>query len=275
MSSGKSIILMLDIGSTIEEINDQTAKYFIDIINYLINYYESDNAIIFISTHDSASNRIKHYLDILNKHITPNIKIGINFYLDGTYDYNNNHTHFIEPNYNYNKTDIFEKNYLYNQEYNITWFGIIDDHIEYDYIRKFKDTTPMTIFRPSQRSPLNLEEDNIMCYSTYTRNFNGVIELLERKLEDTKSKNCHKLFEEQQNTLLKLNNITILEIIKNKQYNLLLRYIKETNIDPKHLSLIISILSQLQENISQTKEIINYIESNNNIPKPLTKKLLI
>lgn len=268
MTNSKKIILMLDIGGTLEEINNHSTEQLIKQINYLKNYYEANSAIIFLSTHDNQPNIIKTYLDIIAPQLPPTIKIGKNFYLDGTYNYNNNQTTYIKKNYNYNKLIPLEENYLTNES-DIAWLGIIDDYLEANCLTKYQNTFPINIFRPSQKSPRNLEEDNTICYSTYTSNINGVIELLTRKITTTQNKHWTTLFEEQKNTLPQLTIIDIVEIIIKKQYNLLTRYLTETKLDPTYYNIINSTLRKQLEDIpltteetKQVKELLEYINLN-------------
>lgn len=278
-----SIILMLDMEGTLNNINDEKAKKFMDIIQMLRIKNNANQAILCLSTHSKDTKEMCSYLNILNKNLKPNIKIGKCFYLQGIYDYDRDIKQYINEHYNHYKTQVFEQHYLQNNNAlhknttlsnpsdHVSWFAIIDDQADPDYINKFIDSKLMTIFRPSQYDPNCKKSDNCMCYSTTTKGFDGVLEMLTQHQTDIQYKSSLKRLEEQKNYLFPLTYSLLTKMCEKQQYDLILRYLQETKLQPAEYKLLemhmrIEITKKLSiTELQKVKQIVNNIPTSRTI----------
>lgn len=243
MNSNKFIVLMLDIQGTLNGMNDELADIFIHLVDIIRVSYNAKDAILFISTHDEDANNIERYLNILNRHLLNNIKIGRSFYLDGHYDYDTKQIKYCSSGYNNCKTKLLEDCYIFPDIRKLAWIGIADDYIDIDFAKKYQKEKPISLFRPSKRGTNVLEEDNIMCYSTHTLGFLGVIETMSKMTENLQILGSKGMYEKQKNSLFRLDGTTRFFLLVNQDYPMLLRYMQECNLDSDDYFNIADMLS--------------------------------
>lgn len=255
------IILMLDIDGVLNNLDEKKVQLFFQIINQLRIKFEADEAVIFLSSHVYDADALKPYLDFFNQHLISNITIGKSFYLFGKYDYYSNSNEYFGITYNLNKTAIFEKEYLNDTSINIKWFAIIDDYINTNYYKQFKNNKLMTTLRPSQNS-CDEKDENIMCHSTITKGFDGVLELLNIYYNEIKNKSIKQIFEEQISFLPYLSSYEISKLLYEKNYNLLIQYLQEDKIDKQYYSLIDNSINLLlkENNLPNEIQKLQYIK---------------
>ena len=278
-----SIILMLDIEGTLNNINDEKAKKFITIIQSLKIKNNAKNAILCLSTHSSDTKDLKTYLDIIHKQLPQNnsITIGKNFYLQGTYDYQKDIKQYMEARYNHYKTQVFEQYYLkesnpntQNQISNVSWFAIIDDSIDPEYVKKFQHTRLMNIFRPSQYDFNCKSNNNCMCYNTNTKGFDGVLEMLTEYKRDIQNKSMLERLEEQKKHKFPLTLTDLLDLCRQKKYKEVIEHLKITTLTSFeiksiqfHIKLNIENPNLSQEQVKQLKEIVEILKRQEPEPK--------
>jgi len=221
----KSILIMLDISGTLDGMTGDNAQYFINLLESIKNTFRVDKIRIFFSSHEMSPSGIRRYYNILKDYLKSDIEVETSYYLNG--EYGCIHDEFKEYYFGYNtkKVDKLEQ----KLDDSISWFGIFDDSIDPEYVKKYKEIRPMAVFRPSSSS--ECEDDNIMCYSTKTNGLNGAIEVLEKYILMLKELGNNDLLDIQKQMLFRLDGTTRFILLRKGQYDLLMRYLKETNCD--------------------------------------------
>lgn len=191
----KIISIMLDLQGTCDYINDQLVNKFIKQLEIIKEKFNTDYAVICISTHNNSYEEIKDILDIFSRNIINNIKIGVSFYYGGMYNYCSNTDTKKESNFNSNKLETFLEYYINNIEYDNKWFAIVDDMQPEFIYKKFKDSFPMLLCRPSQFS--HNFQNNFMCKSTMTKGFNGVVECFDDYIKNIQDLSANQILERQ------------------------------------------------------------------------------
>ncbi len=175
----KAIAVMLDLDGTSTDIDDEGAMMFIGQLETLRKKFEASDCYISISTHygDIANYKIRPVLNCLFRHLTEHIKIGETFYYEGTYSYEEDHFYPRCPHFNADKIATFTGHYLNRSDFNTVWFALIDDNIDKNAYREYREDKTMLVARPSSEIE-NTPADNIMSISTTTKGFRGVLKLL-------------------------------------------------------------------------------------------------
>lgn len=107
-----TIAVMLDLDGTCDNIDDNKASVFIQQLELLRKKFDADYCTISISTHADNPKKIIGVLDILNRNLTENIKIGTSFYYGGKYIYDTKSDIYVHPSFNYRKIDTFISYYV-------------------------------------------------------------------------------------------------------------------------------------------------------------------
>lgn len=223
----KTIAIMLDLDGTCDSINDEKAKIFIAQLDILRKKFGAKLATISISTHYANSDRMQEVLEILSRNLSNYIKIGINFFYGGIYDYDKNEE--IPQGYSFNRDKVktFDDYYVNSIGPNNQWFAIIDDSISDDTYSKYKNSHPMLVCRPSQKDEDSLSKNNFMSISTTTKGIDGVIEILDLYIESIRYLSPIQIIETQRNMITHLSSWDLIEKIRNRDYIFLERYFKE------------------------------------------------
>lgn len=223
----KTIAIMLDLDGTCDFINDEKAKRFIAQLDILRKKFHAKIATIGISTHYDNSDRMQEVLEILSRNLSSCIKIGINFFYGGIYDYDKKEEIPQEYNFNRDKVKTFCSYYVNSILMNNQWFAIIDDSISDDIYNKYKNNHPMLVCRPSQHDEDSLSKNNFMSLSTTTKGIDGVIEILDLYIESIRYLSLEKIIETQRDMITHLSSWDLTEKIRNRDYAFLERYFKE------------------------------------------------
>lgn len=223
----KTIAVMLDLEGTSDFIDDEKAKKFITQLDALRKKFGAKTATISISTHYNSSDIMQEALEILARNLSNYIKIGLNFFYGGIYDYDKKEEILKEFSFNSDKVKTFESYYVNNREMNNQWFAIIDDSIGEGTYKKYKNNQPMLVCRPSQRSEDSLLKNNFMSIATMKKGIDGVIEILDLYIESIRSLSPLQVMETQRNMITHLSGCDLLEKVRNRDYVFLERYFRE------------------------------------------------
>lgn len=226
----KTIAVMLDLDGTCDYIDDEKADIFVKQLNFIRKKFRANYGTISISTHYNNSDKIKTILDIITKHLTPNIKIGLNFYYGGIYDYKINKNIPKERRFNLDKERTFGQYYLYDPSINNQWFAIIDDGIEDDTYKKYEKSQPMLLCLPSQSENM-ITQNNFMRIATMTVGFDGVIECLDNYINSIKKLSSKQIFENQKNMMRHLSSYELIQKIRMEEYAFIEQYFLEGYAD--------------------------------------------
>lgn len=195
----KTILVMLDVRGTLDGMNDNQARHFIQLLTCIKNTFGGEKIKLFFSSHDMGVSGIRNYYQILKNHLTDEIEVDISYYLNGEYDCLHDGVKEYYFGYNMKKVDKLES----KLDENVLWFGLFDDSVNPDYVKKYKEIRPMAVFRPSSSS--SCEDDNMMCYSTKVKGFDGVIEVLEKYVIMLEKLGNQDLLEVQKTALFRLD----------------------------------------------------------------------
>lgn len=255
-----AIAVMLDIQGTLDNIDDQKANLFIKQLHTLRMKYGTEKIIINLSSNIHSERGLIPFLEILQRNLLPNIILDDATYLFGTYNYESGYKNEIGWGYNLKKIDLFEAKYLDRSEYDIIGLGIIDDRADPSYIEKHKDNRPVFTIRPSQKDKESLKYDNLMCYSTETFGFDGVLECLDTYLKRLKDVPADKVVEEQQKELMHLGALEVRTLCIKKKFDLLYRFIKENKLDEEDYERVARELNYLIKEKNIEKNELNILK---------------
>lgn len=258
-----AVVIMLDLQGTIDNIDYGKAQIFMNLLHKIRIKYNANIAIINLSSHMHSADGLIKYLEILHRNLKPNIILGDATYLYGTYNYETGCTEEKGFGYNLRKTEVFENTYF--DKYKVLCHGIIDDSVSADYVTKFKDTKPVFVIRPSQSKPQDLNRDNMMCYSTLTEGFDGVLEGLSSYLEIIKDIPNYGIVFKQREELVHLSALEVKKLCTSKNFDLVLRYVREGKLDEDDYERVARelgwVLKSNTLDISQLIKIKNIIEA--------------
>lgn len=197
----KTIAVMLDLDGTCDSINDEKAKIFIAQLEILRKKFQAKLATISISTRYDNSDKMQEVLEILSRNLSNYVKLGINFFYGGIYDYDKKEEVSQAYGFNRNKVKTFVSYYVDSIGMNNQWFAIIDDVISDDIYSKYKNSHPMLVCRPSQHDEGSLSKNNFMSVSTTTKGIDGVIEILDLYIESIRYLSPIRIMEIQRNMI--------------------------------------------------------------------------
>ncbi len=222
----RTIAVMLDLDGTCDNIDDEKAQIFIAQIDLLRRRFKAETATISISTHYDNSADMKKVLDILSRNLPSCVKIGLNFYYGGIYDYERKEEIPKEDRFNSDKVETFTNYFVNRIGCNNQWFAIIDDMLV-DTYKKFQDDRPMLAARPSLIDGREIARNNFMSIATMTRGIDGVIEILSTYIENTRNLTRSQIMEKQRSMITHLSSWDLVEKIKKRDYAYLVRYFQE------------------------------------------------
>lgn len=248
----KSIAIMLDIANTCHNITDNKAQIFMLQIEYLRKKFNADVATISLSTHFNDSNEIKYILNILKRNLTENIKIGINFFMGGTYDLENEQEDKYYADFNKDKVDTFDRYYISNPELDTKWFALIDDNLPSNVYKKYQHKYPMMTIRPSRGI---IQNNNLMQFDTEEYAFDGVLNGMRYYIQNIEKLSVNEIFTEQKNFIEPISvDIPLKTKIKEQDYSYIERYFKEGFAIDKDYYEIIRWKNYLYYSNALTKE---------------------
>lgn len=256
----KTIAIMLDLDGTCDFLNDEKAKIFIEQIDILRKKFEAKAATISISTHYDNSDKIEEVLEILSRNLSSCIKIGINFFYGGIYDYEKKEEIPQEYSFNRDKVKTFNSYYVNSIGMNNRWFAIIDDNIPDDTYKKYKNNHPMLLCRPSQRNEESSSKNNFMSIATTTKGIDGVIETLDLYIESIRFLSPTQIMEMQRNMITHLSCWDLTEKIRNRDYAFLERYFKEGFADESDYIDSLNWLMWTNKNQAPSKDELAYLQ---------------
>lgn len=217
-----SIAVMLDLDGTCNLIDDELAEKFIDEVEVLREQF-GGNAYICISTHSSSSRHIKKVFDYLAKYKKEGIILAKSFFYGGTYDYEYDEERYEGFSFNSNKVNTFSQVYLDNKELNIGWFAIIDDSLSEDIFKPYQEFRAMVGLRPGYTGTDRY--NNFMYRTTSTKNFLGVVELMDKYIEDVNDKNIFDIIDIQRKMPRHLSSWEVSELLRNYQFSEIVNYL--------------------------------------------------
>lgn len=298
------IAVMLDLDGTSNNIDDEKAAVFVKQLEFIRKKFKADSCKICISTHYDNPSRMKRVLDVLSRNLLENVKIGINFFYGGTYDYEDDKIeypkeerrksvfysiHFFalddcyiyeEETFNSDKVSTFSKYYLDEYSNNL-WFAIIDDGIEESVYKKYKDTHPMLLSRPS-RSNTDVALNNFMSIASTKPGMEGVIESLNIYIDSIKRLTPEHIFRKQQEMMVHLSSNEVIDKVKERNYIFLERYFKSglADKDDYNDTLIWLYYTNVnnkpdREELKQIKRILDIISAEIKIETKLTSDLIL
>lgn len=247
-------VILLDEHNTCTGIDKESACIFLEQIEKLRKKFNCEEVIISMSTNYYNHNSIKHYLDLLSLQLPSSVKIGTSFFYGGQYDYNLDVIKTMPSDYNDNRWDTFKEYYLMNSEFNVSALAIISASGIFDannfptLYENYKKNYCMFVAKPSQFTP-NVS-DNFMNLSTPTYLFPGVIELINQYLISIEGMEQSDILREQESIIDYLSIYGLLNLIKEKNFSSLLRYLENMCIDDSIASDLLCELLSLYENNS-------------------------
>ncbi len=222
----KAIAVMLDLDGTSTDIDDEGAIMFVRQLDTLRKKFEAETCYISISTHygDIADYKIRPVLNCLSRHLIEHIQIGETFYYDGTYSYEENRFYPRRPHFNADKIATFTEYYLNRDDFDTVWFALIDDNIDENAYRDYRDDKTMLIAKPSAGIE-NTPADNIMSISTTMKGFRGVLKLLSSYIAEIENLTRSDILTRQRNMNDVLSKRKLHEKILMRDYAFLENYI--------------------------------------------------
>ncbi len=249
----KTIAVLLDLDGTCDFIDDEKAKEFLNQLEIIRKKFRADYGTISISTHYGTPERIKPVLDILSRNTTKNIKIGLNFYYGGIYDYEQDSITMMESNFNADKVSTFEDYYIHGIGYNNQWFAVIDDSISKDTYKRYQYSHLMFLCRPSQ-TEYGTNNNCFMSYATETNGFDGVIEGFNIYIDSIKKLSKEQVLETQKNMMTHISSHELINKIRERNYEFIERYFKEGYADEADYRDVIVWIGLTNKNQKPTKK---------------------
>lgn len=225
-----AIAVMLDIQGTCDGIDDNQVDLFMKQLDFLRKKFEADICYISISTHYRESADIRHILDILSPRLIKGIKIGLNFFKGGTYNFEDDDIAWKDYMFNSNKLKTFEERYKDNEILDTKWMAAIDDSFSDDLFGYYKEKYPLLIGRPSQRSYKSYK-DNFMSLGTETNGFMGVLEIFDRYIKSIKDMKPEEIFEHQKNMMYHLSGSELGNLIRERKFSYVGDYLESGYAD--------------------------------------------
>lgn len=229
-NSMKTISVMLDLDGTSDGIDDEKARLFIKQLDFIRMKFNAEKCTISISTHYSDEERIKPVLDILSRNLPKGVEIGLSFFYGGMYNYDTDQTTVLEHNFNRDKVKTFDGFYVHDLIKSNQWFAIIDDGMDDDVYKKYKDIHPMLLCLPSQ-SEKSVQKNNFMRIATVTKGIDGVIEILDSYINSIKKLSSKAIMQKQNDLMIHLSSYELVQKIRNREFSFVERYFKEGMAD--------------------------------------------
>lgn len=235
------IVVMLDLDGTLDGIDEEKAKTFLRQLDYIRKKFQADEGLISISTHYDNVDKIVKVLDIINKRLVPNIKIGMSFYYGGIYDYEKKLSIPRGDRFNQDKVKTFTSYYLDVIGISTKWFALIDDGVDKEIYLRYQNSYPMLLGIPSQNSSDSVQ-NNFMRYVTPTFGFDGVLEIMDQYTDAVRNLSSTQILEKQRDMITHLSSYELVDKIRRRNYTFLERYFKEGYADENDYSDTLSWL---------------------------------
>lgn len=240
----KTIAVMLDLEGTCDFLDEKKAKLFLKQIEFLRKKFNAQYGTICISTHNSDSLKMQSVLELFAKNLPPKIKIGLNFFYGGTYDYKKKEEQRLEKNFNANKIETFEKYYITNCDVHNEWFAIVDDMSCETAYKKYQKNHPCFFPRPS-KTPEDRIYNNFMSISTETFGFDGVLEAFHTYITRVKNLSKEQILEAQRTMITHGSSMELADKIQKRNFSFVERYFCEGHADAYDYNTAIKWLSMI------------------------------
>lgn len=276
----RSIAIMLDLEGTCNKIKDEEAIIFMKQVDTIRKQFGNQKAYICISTHSSSSKEIKRVFDILNKYKSDDIILNTSFAFGGVYEYKYDSVTPMGFRFNANKGQTFTDYYLNDRNLNIGWFAVIDDRLSKDIYKSYQRLIPMVGLKPSGKK--DEYYNNFMYRTTDTDNFSGVIELMQKYIEDIKGMNLDEVLDEQEKMKRHLSSWELNELIRNCQFRSIIEYLNSGMADEFDFkNTYVTLMLFYQKGLGRQyddyiTELLKILEENRALERTIddTKKLL-
>lgn len=276
----RSIAIMLDLEGTCDKIKDEEAKIFLKQVDTIRRQFGEEKAYICISTQSSSSKEIKRVFDILNNYKNDDVILDTSFILGGVYDYRYDSVTPMGFCFNANKIQTFKDYYLNDRNLNIGWVAIIDDSLSVDVYKYYQRLIPMVGLKP--RGKKDDYYNNFMYRTTDTDNFLGVIELMQKYINDIKGMTLFDILDEQEEMKRHLSSWELHELIRNCQFRSIIEYLNSGMTDESDFKdIYATLMLYYQKGLGKqyddyVTELLKILEENNAIDRTIedTKKLL-
>ena len=249
----KTIAVLLDLEGTSDFIDDQKAQIFIQQLDVIRQKFGAELGTISISTHFCDSNVMRDVLEILARNTTDNIKIGYNFYYGGIYDFTQRIDIPQRYGFNEDKVATFDSFYVNNIEFENQWFALIDDRMSETEFKKYQNSHPMLLCRPSQHKT-ELKYNCFMNVSTTINGFDGVLEAFDIYIDSISGLTPSQVLETQKNMLVHLSSHELADKIMKRDYLFVDRYFREGYADETDYRDALSWISFTNTRKTPTKE---------------------
>ena len=220
------IVIMLDLQKTLDFISDETAAIFMNQISYLRKTFQADEAIVFISSQSEFVGDLYASAAILKANLLENIKLGDCYYYNGSYNPNTSEQKVFWQ-MNENKIQVLKQKYLTDST--TKFFAVVDDYMRINALNEFQMDRPFLFVRPSQCED-SLKEDHFSCYSSCSFGFDGVIDGIDRYLQQIQSLSAAEIFEMQKQELFMITGAYASQLLEEGKYDLVLQYVENNKI---------------------------------------------
>lgn len=279
-----SIAIMMDLDGTCNHINDETAEKFISQVEALRQQFGGEKAYICISTHSSSARHIKQVFDYLAKYKNDDIILSNSFFYGGVYLYDYDEERYQGFGFNSNKVETFSKTYLENFALNIGWFAIIDDTLSDSVFKPYQEDKAMVGLRPGYDG--SSKYDNFMYRSTATKNFEGVVELMDKYIEDIKDMSIYDIMDTQRKMQRHLSCWEVSELLRNYQFAKIVTYLNSGLADKDDFRDVYTRLYMMSQYENDkvcgpyrdyVEEILKILDNNGYLNNPIEeeKKMLL
>ena len=255
------IVVIFDVQGSLTGLDDEKAKKLNDYLHFLrVKYAVKEVAVSLVSRSHNYS-ELLNYMEILKRNFGKSIKL------------DNSHTVHMTINPD-TLTAVgrcaFDNPMIFKSYYNdkITkWIGIFDNSYGTNILSDYKGDQPIVLFRPSCKHETDLKYDNAICYSTQTEGIDGVLETLQIYCDKLVNTSANSLTEEQKKCLVHPGSGMIQRLCKNRDYDMLIRYMTETKLFEGDYKIIMNHILSVGEFISQEeliklREIVTIVQQN-------------
>lgn len=199
--SPKILAVMLDIQETCDGIDNNKAKIFIAQLEKIKRKYKAKEIIISVITQEEKTPREQVVLNILSRNLKKGIKIEPREINTDSYN---------------DKIQFFEDNYIHNIEKNTVWFALIDTKIKANIYKKYQYNRAMLVCMPSQEKTAKY---NIMSISTTTPGFTGVLESIDKYIEQVRYFSPFQILDYQRNGTIYFKDTRVPRTPTNQGYD--------------------------------------------------------
>lgn len=225
----RKISVMLDLDGTTDNIDDWKAKIFFEQLEFIRKKFEADYGTVSISTHYRSGKVMDNVLEVVERNLPEEFRIGLNFFYEGTYSYPDQVEIIRHPEFNANKVETFIR-FSESSETINRWMAIIDDSLDEETYKKYQNKRRMFFCRPSQDED-SLVKNNFMSIASCKKGFDGVIEGLAQYIENIRDLSPDQIKYKQESMITHLSSFELMNKIRNHDYLYLIRYFSEGYAD--------------------------------------------